>query len=439
MPADTSLAMKTNLVLVVVMFSVPAFAQIGGSECLDPDCGAPKEEGGGGGCGCGCGCGCSVWVAMTDDGRTLSYTDDADGDGKADQLDNCPFSSNRDQADVDGDGIGNSCDNCADASNVTQLDTDGDGRGDSCDADLDGDAVPNDLDNCAAIPNADQLRTNPGATLGDVCNSDDDLDGIVDGQDNCPRIANPTQVLPADASVCNVDVDGDNVGDNFDNCPGAKNPSQADTDTDGIGDVCDLDRDNDGIMNPADNCMLVRNRDQADDDGDGSGDLCDPLACYVVNQADPDNCLNPRLPFKVSGGGQIALKKGEKFRLPLFANRDGAAIEYQWTVTSRPQGSSAAIVNPKGAVSTSRHYQYAYLDGSVPSFTADADGDYVLQLSAKLVFADRAYPESQTSTSDLRLRADPAGNQLKCSVGEAGASLMGLALGGLALIRRRRR
>jgi hypothetical protein len=375
---------------------------------------------------------------MTDDGVTLSYTDDADGDGKADQLDNCTFSSNRDQADLDGDGVGDVCDNCSDASNSTQFDTDGDGRGDSCDADMDGDLVPNLDDNCAGIPNADQKVTIAGTQLGDVCNTDDDLDGILDGQDNCPGVANSTQVLPADQSLCNIDLDQDNIGDNFDNCPGAQNPAQTDTDTDGIGDVCDLDRDNDGIMNEADNCKLVRNRAQADDDGDGLGDGCDPLFCMVVNQADPDHCLNPRMPFEVSGGGQIALKKGEKFRLPLFANREGTAIEYQWTVTVRPQGSSAAIVNPKGSVSTSRHYQYAYVDGSVPSFTADVDGDYVLQLSANLVFPDRAYPGSSQSTSDLSLRAEPAAGGMKCSVGGAEASLMGLALAGLALIRRRR-
>src|ERR1043165_5879542 len=85
-------------------------------ECLGSQCGRPREVGG----GCGCGCGCSVWVAMTDDGVTLSYTDDADGDGKADSTDNCPFSSNRDQSDLDGDGVGNTCDNCSDASNSAQ-------------------------------------------------------------------------------------------------------------------------------------------------------------------------------------------------------------------------------------------------------------------------------------------------------------------------------
>ncbi|MBE2250007.1 MAG: thrombospondin type 3 repeat-containing protein, partial [Myxococcus sp.] len=124
--------------LTVALSAAPALAQLGNGtnpECLDPECGKPKEQGGG--CGCGCGCGCSVWVAYTDDGKTLAYTDDADGDGKADSVDNCPFASNRDQIDADGDGVGNTCDNCSAISNFSQLDTDGDGMGDTCDSDLD--------------------------------------------------------------------------------------------------------------------------------------------------------------------------------------------------------------------------------------------------------------------------------------------------------------
>src|SRR5678815_3564819 len=111
--------------------STPARAQNSDNpECLGTQCGAPNTVGGGGGCGCGCGCGCSVWVSYTDDGVTLSYTDDADGDGKSDGHDNCPFSSNRDQMDGDGDGVGDACDNCAVATNIAQLDIDGDGTGD---------------------------------------------------------------------------------------------------------------------------------------------------------------------------------------------------------------------------------------------------------------------------------------------------------------------
>jgi MYXO-CTERM domain-containing protein len=435
--------MKKNLTMgiaaLALMMVVPAAAQSSqdNPECLGDDCGAPATVGG----GCSCSCGCSVWVAYTDDGKTLAYTDDADGDGKSDNNDNCPFSSNRDQADVDGDGVGDACDNCASASNLTQLDTDGDGTGDICDGDMDGDGVLNAADNCPGIPNADQHVTMPGMTTkGDVCNDDDDLDGILDGKDNCPLFSNPIQTDPIPAGVvCNLDADGDNIGDNFDNCPGSQNPNQADVDSDGIGDVCDLDMDNDGILNTADNCKLVRNRNQLDDDGDGLGDLCDPRYCVVVDPTHPEDCLDPKLPFSVSGGGFVTLKRGEKFRLPLFANRNGAAIEYSWTIPSggRPAGSSAAIENPVGSVTMSRHWQYAYQDGQVPTFTADVDGDYLLQLKGHLVFQDRAYPQADTSTSDLHLKAEPNGMRA-CSVTEASGALSGLALAGLALIRRRR-
>ncbi|MDP1921193.1 MAG: thrombospondin type 3 repeat-containing protein, partial [Myxococcales bacterium] len=109
--------MNRNLAILsaaLALFALPASAQLANGtnpECLDPECGKPKEQGG----GCGCGCGCSVWVAYTDDGKTLAYTDDADGDGKGDSVDNCPFASNRDQLDLDGDGVGSACDNCSGA------------------------------------------------------------------------------------------------------------------------------------------------------------------------------------------------------------------------------------------------------------------------------------------------------------------------------------
>jgi hypothetical protein len=65
---------------------------------------------------------------------------DADGDGAADGLDNCPVVANANQADTDNDGRGNMCDNCRDLANnggpEAQCDTDGDGFGNRCDGDL---------------------------------------------------------------------------------------------------------------------------------------------------------------------------------------------------------------------------------------------------------------------------------------------------------------
>lgn len=424
---------KLTLIAALSLTAFPVFAGPDNPECLGIACGRPDEEGG----GCGCGCGCSVWVAYTDDGVTLSYTDDADGDGRADDRDNCPFVPNREQGDSDGDGVGDACDNCADVSNFNQLDSDGDGQGDACDADIDGDGVANAADNCPTIPNANQADID-GDGLGNVCDPDDDDDGVLDVNDNCPEIANPDQVIQP-GWVCNVDTDGDNIGDSRDNCPAVPNSNQSDIDFDGIGDVCDFDRDNDGVLNADDNCPDHQNRNQADDDGDGIGDVCDARYCVVVDRSNPEDCLDPNDAFRVHAGGRVSLKRGETFRLPLFANRNGAAIEYVWTVREggRPAGSRAAIINPEGVVSLSRHWQYAYPDGNVPSFTADVDGEYDIQLQARLAFQDRAYPMNRESTSALKLTADSK-NAGSCAAFPVDGSLAALGLGLLALVRRRR-
>jgi hypothetical protein len=393
-------------------------------------------------------------VAYTDDGKTLSYTDDADGDGKADGFDNCPFASNRSQDDGDGDGVGDMCDNCAGFSNFAQFDTDGDGRGDVCDSDLDGDLVENALDNCVALPN----KANGGLQAdldrdgkGDVCDLDVDGDGFENTIDLCPFAASSTNVdLPGNQS-CKRDSDQDGIFDQLDNCPFAVNSNNQDLDRDGLGDVCDLDMDADGIndklpdlsLTGKDNCPLVRNRSQVDGDLDGDGDACDAKFCLVIDPSNKADCLDPNGSFKVHAGGLVTLKRGEKFRLPLFANRNGAAIEYAWTVIGRPAGSTAAIVNPTGSVTMSRQYNYAYLDGNVPTFTSDVDGAYTIQLQARLAFPDRAYPDRRESVSTLTMTATPDGGSAQraasCQVTPSDATaLFGSTLLFLVFKRRRR-
>ncbi|XXF79362.1 thrombospondin type 3 repeat-containing protein [Myxococcaceae bacterium GXIMD 01537] len=425
---------------VSLLLPAPSQAQATGNidnpECLGSQCGKPKEEGG----GCGCGCGCSVWVAYTDDGVTLAYTDDADGDGKADDRDNCPFDSNRDQTENDGDGVGDTCDNCPGLANPRQQDTDGDGLGDDCDDDADGDGVANGQDNCSLVPNRLQEDADKDGQ-GDVCDQDDDNDNVPDGRDTCPLIYNPDQVMPADSSRCRVDHDSDNVADNGDNCPGVANPDQKDSDADGLGDVCDLDIDNDSVPNGEDNCPAIANRDQLDDDGDKIGDACDARYCVVVDPNKPDDCLDPRSPFTVHAGGSLEVKRGEQVRLPLFANRNGAAIEYTWTVAKRPSGSGSVVEKPQGAVAMSRHWSYAYMDENVPTFTPDEDGEYELQLQATLAFSDRAYPDQRISQSVLKLKVGDGSNPgWNCSAlpASGGGVAMGAALLGMLLRRRRR-
>lgn len=62
-------------------------------------------------------------------------SDDMDGDGWCDQVDNAPNVFNPGQEDSDDDKVGDVADNCTDAFNADQTDTDGDGAGDACDCD----------------------------------------------------------------------------------------------------------------------------------------------------------------------------------------------------------------------------------------------------------------------------------------------------------------
>jgi len=235
---------------------------------------------------------------------------DADGDGIADDSDNCPSVSNADQADNDGDGAGNACDatpngdddgdgvdnlsdNCPSVSNADQADNDGDGAGNACDAtpngDDDGDGVDNLSDNCPSVSNPDQAD-NDGDGAGNACdatpNGDDDGDGVDNLSDNCPSVSNADQAdndgdgagNACDATP-NGDDDGDGVDNLSDNCPSVSNADQADNDGDGAGNACDAtpngDDDGDGVDNLNDNCPSVSNADQADTDEDGAGNACD--------------------------------------------------------------------------------------------------------------------------------------------------------------------
>ena len=97
---------------------------------------------------------------------------DKDGDGVADDKDNCPTVFNPvrpmdkgQQADADGDGIGDACDECPE--NPGQQCTRATG------GDLDGDGIPNGSDNCPETANANQ--------------ADADSDGRGDACDACAR------------------------------------------------------------------------------------------------------------------------------------------------------------------------------------------------------------------------------------------------------------
>jgi uncharacterized protein (TIGR02145 family) len=64
------------------------------------------------------------------------FSDDLDADSLGAMCDNCPTTTNPDQADNDWDGRGDACDNCRGTYNPSQSDADADGVGDACDPDF---------------------------------------------------------------------------------------------------------------------------------------------------------------------------------------------------------------------------------------------------------------------------------------------------------------
>lgn len=429
-----------------------AHAQAAGGECASGFCGTPANNGG----GCGCGCGCAILVANTDMGETYSTSDDYDNDGYEDDFDNCPFIQNRDQVDGDGDSIGDGCDNVPTLPNPDQLDIDGDGVGDVGDNDIDGDSHNNPEDNCLRVYNPTQRKTMETAQMGDACNPDDDLDGVLDAEDACPKV--PGNVA-TNGRACDDDEDLDGIDDARDNCPSISNDDQGNINGNLLGDACDPDMDGDGIANNIDNAMRVANPDQIDLDRDGVGDAAESFPadyCFVFNQAEKAACLNPLDTFKV---GAIALdpergdfEVGAELGLVVFANRTNAPMEYTWNVVSAPDGSEATVKGAVGRVVTSKPaengapgFEYAYeIDGnnSTPIFVPDEPGVYQLELTAKLVFEDEAYPGGpKTASYKLTLTAggEASAKAGGCTTtnGSTGLSLLVVAVG--MLIARRRR
>jgi len=418
----------------ILLIAEPAFAQTDG-ECGTGFCGTPKNNGGGGGGGGGG----AILVNNTDIGLTYSTSDDFDGDGYEDDVDNCPFRPNRDQADSDGDGVGDVCDNCKTTSNDDQLDTDADGLGDACDPDIDNDGVANGVDNCIDVPNKSQKNTD-GDLLGDACDPDIDGDGALNHDDPCPFVANAT-------SGCDDDADGDGIPDATDNCPLASNRLQLDTDKDGIGDNCDADADGDLVPNWKDNCPLVANPDQADADHDGMGDVCDVdgFCLVVAKNPDPAICLDPTTLFKVVAAPHVVAATGDEVLPSVFANRKGVGIKYKWNVVSAPSGANDTVGNPTGNATCTDGYECAPAnEDKRPKFIPRHPGLYSLKVSADLVEADSIEPQVVHAESTVVVTvegkdiADEGGCQFAQGRPGFGTLLFGLGLGLSRLLRRRR-
>ncbi len=105
---------------------------------------------------------------------------DSDGDGLADDVDNCPDLPNPLAACTSGAeclGPDNSCDVISGYC-IAQFDTDGDTQGDVCDSDDDNDGVKDLNDNCPITGNPNQMDSDFDG-LGDSCDSAYDVDGPI--------------------------------------------------------------------------------------------------------------------------------------------------------------------------------------------------------------------------------------------------------------------
>ena len=245
---------------------------------------------------------------------------DADGDGVADEIDQCPSTRSGDletvdfegcssrQRDSDNDGTSDlfdKCDNTPEGAEThphysgcapSQLDTDNDG-------------VTNDIDECSSsfTPEGELPKVNAvGCTLSQL---DTDNDGTSDLHDKCADTPEGTETHPhyPGCAPFQLDTDNDGVTNDIDECsftytPEGKLPqvnavgcalSQLDTDNDGTSDYfdkCDdtpegaethphypgcanfqLDTDGDGVTNDIDKCRWTRSVEHDSIDEYGCG------------------------------------------------------------------------------------------------------------------------------------------------------------------------
>lgn len=282
---------------------------------------------------------------------------------------------------------------------------------------------------------------------------DFDGDGIEDEFDNCPFATNFEQ----------LDADGDEVGDSCDRCANVADPLQANLDGDAFGDACDTDKDGDLVPNFQDNCSGVANPSQLDADHDGFGDngmwpagpgSCDPTECYVV-AGDVDGCLNPNSAFEVQlamvlqSGDFTAIHPGDDITVAIFSNR--LDVNHNWVATFEqlPRGSNVTIENQEGSGTTldgfpqvanclRRDDAGTCTELNQIKFTPDAPGTYEMKVTVELPQGDPLGYGNTTAVATIAAEVS-GGSASGCASAGGGTGIAALAMGLLAVVRRRRR
>jgi hypothetical protein len=247
-----------------------------------------------------------AWESWYELDPSVNDTDqDKDGDGysnlqefQAETIPNDPedHPDESGPSDTDGDGVADDTDNCPSVANPDQANSDDDEMGNACDTDDDNDAVLDDQD---AFPlDASEQTDTDGDGTGNNADTDDDNDTVLDDQDAFPLDANEQTDTDGDGTGNNADTDDDNdtVPDDQDAFP-LDASEQTDTDGDGTGNNADTDDDNDTLPDEWEIAYgLNPLADDASQDADNDG--YSNIAEYEANTVPNDANSKPAQPSK---------------------------------------------------------------------------------------------------------------------------------------------